>query len=164
MREEMKNTKKLDNKGFSLIELIIVIAIMAILVGIVGTQVVPYIEKSKQAKDQQVISSLLTSATTAFASNAESYAASSTEDKKIIVGSGISAAGADMDSVLTEFKSLSGFDDTTTIATVKAKLSSKAGKDITSIEIQRTGADGVITVTVLGPDTTTKIFTPISST
>ena len=45
MREEAKNTKKLDNKGFSLIELIIVIAIMAILIGIVGTQVVPYIEK-----------------------------------------------------------------------------------------------------------------------
>ena len=49
-----KNEKK-DNKGFSLVELIIVIAIMAILVGIVGTQVVPYISKSKVAKDQQVL-------------------------------------------------------------------------------------------------------------
>ena len=48
-----KNEKK-DNKGFSLVELIIVIAIMAILVGIVGTQVIPYISKSKVAKDQQV--------------------------------------------------------------------------------------------------------------
>ena len=44
-----KNEKK-DNKGFSLVELIIVIAIMAILVGIVGTQVLPYIEKSRKAK------------------------------------------------------------------------------------------------------------------
>lgn len=49
-----KNEKK-DNKGFSLVELIIVIAIMAILVGIVGTQVIPYISKSKVAKDQQVL-------------------------------------------------------------------------------------------------------------
>ena len=53
-----KNEKK-DNKGFSLVELIIVIAIMAILVGIVGTQVIPYISKSKVAKDQQVLNSIL---------------------------------------------------------------------------------------------------------
>lgn len=50
-----KNEKK-DNKGFSLVELIIVIAIMAILVGIVGTQVLPYIDKSRHAKDVQVLS------------------------------------------------------------------------------------------------------------
>ena len=56
-----KNEKK-DNKGFSLVELIIVIAIMAILVGIVGTQVIPYINKSKVAKDQQVLNSISTAA------------------------------------------------------------------------------------------------------
>ena len=39
--------KKLNNKGFSLVELIIVIAIMAILVGVVGTQVIPYLERSR---------------------------------------------------------------------------------------------------------------------
>ncbi|MBQ6094530.1 MAG: prepilin-type N-terminal cleavage/methylation domain-containing protein, partial [Lachnospiraceae bacterium] len=40
----MIQMKKLNNKGFSLVELIIVIAIMAILVGVVGTQVIPYLE------------------------------------------------------------------------------------------------------------------------
>ena len=60
-----KNEKK-DNKGFSLVELIIVIAIMAILVGIVGTQVLPYINKSKEAKDFQIINSYGTAATTAY--------------------------------------------------------------------------------------------------
>ena len=44
---ERLQAKKKDNKGFSLVELIIVIAIMAILVGVVGTQVVPYLNKSK---------------------------------------------------------------------------------------------------------------------
>lgn len=34
------------NKGFSLVELIIVIAIMGILLGIIGLAVVPYVEKS----------------------------------------------------------------------------------------------------------------------
>ena len=54
--EKLKNRKS-NNKGFSLVELIIVIAIMAILIGIVGTQVVPYIEKSKESKDLQLVNS-----------------------------------------------------------------------------------------------------------
>lgn len=56
----MNTNKKLDNKGFSLVELIIVIAIMAILVGVVGTQVIPYIEKSRRGKDQQLLSAYCT--------------------------------------------------------------------------------------------------------
>lgn len=60
-----KNEKK-DNKGFSLVELIIVIAIMAILVGIVGTQVIPYINRSREAKDQQIISAYSTAAVSAY--------------------------------------------------------------------------------------------------
>ena len=60
-QKKLANRKK-DNKGFSLVELIIVIAIMAILVGIVGTQVIPYISKSKVAKDQQVLNSISTAA------------------------------------------------------------------------------------------------------
>ena len=47
-----------DKKGFSLVELIIVMAIMAILVGVVASQVLPYMEKSRQSKDQQILSSL----------------------------------------------------------------------------------------------------------
>ncbi len=43
--------KKENNKGFSLVELIIVIAIMAILVGVLAPQFIKYIESSRQSTD-----------------------------------------------------------------------------------------------------------------
>lgn len=65
----MKKMTK-SNKGFSMVELIIVIAIMAILVGIVGANVIPYLEKSKKSKDEQILSMWCTNAMSAYSSNA----------------------------------------------------------------------------------------------
>lgn len=45
--------KKINNKGFSLVELIIVIAIMAVLVGVLAPQFVKYVEQSRRSKDVQ---------------------------------------------------------------------------------------------------------------
>ena len=42
-----------DNKGFSLVELIIVIAIMSVLVGILAPQFIKYIEQSRRSRDIQ---------------------------------------------------------------------------------------------------------------
>ena len=44
----MKNQR---NAGFSLVELIIVIAIMAILIGVLAPQYIKYVEKSRQSTD-----------------------------------------------------------------------------------------------------------------
>ena len=55
-----------NNKGFSLVELIIVIAIMAILVGVMAPQLIKYIEKSKVSADTQAADSVHTAVLTAM--------------------------------------------------------------------------------------------------
>ena len=55
-----------NNKGFSLVELIIVIAIMAILVGVMAPQLIKYIEKTNVSSDTQLCDSIKTAITTAM--------------------------------------------------------------------------------------------------
>lgn len=43
--------KKMNNKGFSLVELIIVVAIMAVLIGVLAPTYMQYVEKSKRSAD-----------------------------------------------------------------------------------------------------------------
>ena len=54
-----------NNKGFSLVELIIVIAIMAILVGVMAPQLIKYIEKSRISSDTQLCDTVRSAITTA---------------------------------------------------------------------------------------------------
>lgn len=65
---------KKSNKGFSLVELIIVIAIMAILAAAIAPALIRYIDKSRKADDVQFFGQIQTAASAALA-NEDAYSA-----------------------------------------------------------------------------------------
>lgn len=67
MKKRIQKYLSGSNEGFSLVELIIVIAIMAILVGVVALAVIPYLEKSRESKDLQALDTIASALTTAVA-------------------------------------------------------------------------------------------------
>lgn len=56
--------ENMNNKGFSLVELIIVIAIMAILIVVLAPQYLRYVERSRNSTDMQNARTLMTAAET----------------------------------------------------------------------------------------------------
>lgn len=145
-----KNEKK-DNKGFSLVELIIVIAIMAILVGVVGTQVIPYINKSKESKDFQIVSSFGTAAMTAYSSNADKISTASNITFNVYE-TGLSGDAATLQTAIQDL-TYSTFPST--------KFKSTKGKTITDITI--TYDFDAKTITAKATDGTNNVLDPVVS-
>lgn len=120
----MKNQKSLTNKGFSLVELIIVVAIMAVLIGVLAPQYLRYVEKSRLQKDNTSIAEIadvikMMSAEETLVSEF-STAKTFTFDGSTFVFKGSGNANIDAELV----KTLGGKDDGAGNITFEVKLSS----------------------------------------
>ena len=136
-----------EEKGFSLVELIIVMAIMAVLVGVVASQVIPYMEKSRQSTDQQQISSIATSLVSAIAQDPNF-------DQSTVAAAGLKFKLTDLSTnttttIDTTFAELSGATSTSqAVSNVKAKFKSKKAKDSSNDIYVTLYPNGVVQVDV----------------
>ena len=103
------NKKKNDNKGFSLVELIIVVAILAILVGLLAPQYLKYVEKSRKSADASNLDEMVR-AIQVYAADAEDTLAADTytitidkdDEAKVEVTSSTDANKTAAEKALTE--------------------------------------------------------------
>lgn len=100
------NRKKKDNKGFTLVELVIVVAILAILVGLLAPQYTKYVEKSRKSADASNMDEIIKAIEVHYVEQGVNSTGADTtvtvtmnSDKKIPVS--VKAGTADLD--LTEY-------------------------------------------------------------
>ncbi|MCM1048042.1 MAG: prepilin-type N-terminal cleavage/methylation domain-containing protein [Clostridiales bacterium] len=111
--------KEMNNKGFSLVELIIVIAIMVILIAVLAPQYLRYVEKARVSSDQNTIVEYINAMQTVAADpdisldDSKTYTVSISPSSKpdYIVTSG------DLSTILTT----NGILDSNTLATSKVQ-------------------------------------------
>lgn len=155
---EKLQAKKKDNKGFSLVELIIVIAIMAILVGVVGTQVVPYLNKSKAAKDQQVLNAFCTAAVSGYSYKADKVTTNATITFNYYATAGNASAdgsttGGAAAIIKSEMENLITYANA---AELKKQMSSTYGQGVTDIEITINFSQHTCTASIVTSNGTAK--------
>jgi prepilin-type N-terminal cleavage/methylation domain-containing protein len=121
--------KKHNNKGFSLIELIIAIAILVILTGLLAPQFMRYIEKSREAKDVQTLDTVYEAVQAALADEKAYVAALTHEDlNDTAKGEALSDLLGDADDFEKELKANLGGVSDLELVSKKAKTFSADSK------------------------------------
>ncbi len=133
--------KKMNNKGFSLVELIIVIAIMAVLVGVLAPTYLKFVERSRKSTDAQNVDAIVTAL--------EVYAL----DPTIASGSTLSSGAITLTTTETAVSSsnATGNADKALAAAGISKIGLKSAKWTSggTIKLNVTvGTDGTVTVAV----------------
>ena len=143
-----KTQKKLGNKGFSLVELIVVIAIMAVLVGVLAPTLIRNVEKSRESTDLQNLDSIRQSVVTAVSTEAVAKELDTTNGNVVAYDDIKSTASGLAKALYDEMN-----EDSTLGVTMK---SAAASKDTNSIQIKIT-SNGKVSVGVYTavPTTTT---------
>ncbi len=139
--------KKMNNKGFSLVELIIVVAIMAVLIGVLAPAYLQYVEKSKKTKDLSGVGSVMDSIEILAADPGCTWTKSltvtfSTADAVYTETEGTDTVGEDLDAIA---------------AKTKMKLSGNWGKSIVIVATKQSNGTVKFEVTESGNVTKAEI-------
>lgn len=146
-----KKHKLLGNEGFSLVELIIVIAIMAVLMAVLAPQLIKYVEKSRVQADDTAASEILNAVKIAITEDAiytalvdgDTVVWTATPNAATITNTGLADLDAEVMTVIAEAPE------------AKSQLHKNAANDVYTITIDITGdvvsATGVWEADVVPP-------------
>ena len=138
--------KKSNNKGFSLVELIVVVAIMAVLVGVLAPAYLKYVENSRIQKDESAASEVVRAVEIALAEE-DNYTSVTSPAKITITDKPASGDATWTPSGLTAVDSkYSLIEDVQATVGKTIDLTSKK-YDGGTIVVDITITDGVVTVT-----------------
>jgi len=157
----MKNRK--NNKGFSLVELIVVIAIMAIMVGVLAPTLMRYVEKARVSKDISALGEVKNAITLAAAEETifNEIRDASTTGVSIVVS---------MDATSKKYTFKDGKDTNNK----GSKLENEVAKTISEIELTSSGLksatvtfkaeenNGAVKITVTQTGATGEAITPFA--
>ena len=133
-----------NNKGFSLVELIVVIAIMVVLIAVLGSTILGYVDKSKHAKDISALDSINTAVKT-FVGDPNNLA----PDGEYTLSALITThdKGNVILPILAEAFAVNGKDSSSTgIGDIKFNNSSKTFNGLTLSKIKVVILDGAVSV------------------
>ena len=128
MKNEMK---KKNNKGFSLVELIVVIAIMAVLMVVLAPAMLRYVEKTRVQKDESAVAEVINAVNLALSEEAINEATKE-NDTVIVSDNSITSSNTKLQDEVKKTVDPNKFD-----------LSSKQYKDMKYTITIIKGADGV---------------------
>lgn len=131
----MKKEIKANNKGFSLVELIVVVAIMAVLMVVLAPAMLRYVEKTRAQKDDSAASEVREALELALADEAiySKVNANNTITVTIAGNTGVVTVAGDVDNVIANdlAKTVGGTTGTTPSPQIKISSKDRKGKTCT---------------------------------